>query len=418
MLKSLKKNEEVKRLTSNILSLGMLQGANYILPLLTVPYLVRVLGPEYFGLLAFASATIGYFILLTDYGFNLSATNQISIYRNDINKINEIFSSVMIIKTLLFVIALIIMAILVLSFDKFNNNWDVYFITFGIVLGQVIFPTWLFQGMERMQYITYLNISAKLIFTVCIFIFVKSKDDYLLVPLFTSMGYLIAGIISLLILKKQFNVKFNFQNINVLKYQLKEGWHVFYSSISISLYTISSTFILGLLTNNTIVGYFSSADKIIQASKGVFAPISQAVYPITCRRLHKDKFSGLSIIFKLLKIGGIGTFLISLIIFLFSKEIILFLLGEQYFDSILMLKIMSFLPFLICISNVIGIHAMLNLGFKSEFSKIITSAAVIGLFLSISLITLFEGNGAAFSVLIVELFVTISMIYFIKRKSF
>ncbi|EKG91177.1 polysaccharide biosynthesis family protein [Vibrio paracholerae HE-16] len=420
MLKKIKHKltdtEEKRRLASNILSLGVLQGANYILPLLTVPYLVRVLGPEYFGKLAFATATITYFMLVTDYGFNLSATRQISIHRYNKDKVNEIFSSVMMIKTALMVVSFGLMSLLVFSFEKFSQNWEVYYITFGMVIGQVLFPVWFFQGMERMKYITYLNLGAKAFFTVCIFIFVKEKADYLLVPLLTAMGFIVAGIWSLYLVKKEFNVRFTWQTVATLKHQLVEGWHVFFSSIAISVYTISTTFVLGLFTNNTVVGYFAAADKIVQATKGLYQPVSQAIYPLIGKKIHEDKQAGLTFVHKITWVVGTGMFLISVLLFLLAEPIINLMLGQQYQQSILLLQIMAFLPFIIALSNIFGIQTMLNLGYKQAFSRILVVAAILGVGLSLVLVPIYEGLGIAVTLLAVECFVTVIMYFYLKIR--
>lgn len=409
-------NEEKKRLAGNIISLGMLQGANYILPLFTVPYLVRVLGPEYFGLLAFATATIAYFMLITDYGFNLSATRQISIHRANKNKVNEIFSSVMMIKAALMLVSFGLMSLLVFSFEKFSQHWEVYFVTFGMVIGQVLFPVWLFQGMERMKYITYLNIGAKAFFTVCIFVFVKEQADYLLVPLLTAMGFILAGILSLYLVKREFDVNFIWQTSVTIKFQLSEGWHVFFSSMAISLYTISTTFLLGLFTNNTVVGYFSAADKIVQAVKGLYQPVSQAIYPLIGKKIHEDKQTGLAFIRRTTWVVGSGMFVISILLFLLADLIVNLLLGNQYQQSILLLKIMAFLPFIVALSNMFGIQTMLNLGYKQAFSRILVVAAILGVGMSLLLLPVYEGLGTAITLLVVELFVTVVMYLYLKNK--
>lgn len=408
--------DEKKRLAGNIFSLGVMQGANYLLPLLTLPYLVRVLGPEYFGLLAFATATIAYFMLITDYGFNLSATRQISIHRDDKDKVNEIFSTVMLIKTALMVVSFLLMSLLVFSFEKLSEHWEVYFITFGMVIGQVLFPVWLFQGMERMKYITYLNIGAKVFFTVCIFIFVQDQSDYLMVPLLTATGSIVAGVWSLFLVKKTFDVRFKWQTSETLRYQLAEGWHVFFSSMAISLYTISTTFILGLFTNNTVVGYFAAADKIVQAVKGLYAPVSQAIYPLTSKKINDDKQAGLKFLGKVTWFVGSGMFVISAIFFIFSEPIIYLLLGEQYQQSVLLLQIMAFLPFIIALSNIYGIQTMLNLGYKQVFSRILVSAAILGVVLSFIFVPKFGALASVWTTLSVEVFVTSVMWICLKFK--
>lgn len=408
--------EEKKRLASNILSLSFLQGANYILPLFTVPYLVRVLGPEYFGLLAFVTAMISYFTLITDYGFNLSATRQISIHRDDPRKLNEIFSSVMMIKFALMIVSFVLMSIVVFSVEKFSKNWGVYFITFGIVIGQVLFPIWLFQGLEKMKYITYLNIGAKVFFTACIFVFVQKKTDYLLVPLFTSMGFIVAGILSILLIRKEFKICFSYQSRAVIKYQLAEGWHVFFSSIAVSLYTISTTFILGMFADNIVVGYFAAADKVVQAVKGLYSPVSQAIYPLIGKKMHQDKRIGLMFIYKITFFVGVIMFAISVSLFLLAGPIVNLLLGEQYLKSILLLKIMSFLPFIIALSNIFGIQTMLNLGYKKEFSFFVVITAILGVGASLLLTSLYEAVGVSIAMLLVEMLISVVLGLFVLLK--
>ncbi|HHW58018.1 MAG TPA: flippase [Clostridia bacterium] len=415
-IKNMFGSQEKRRLLENFMSLSILQVANYILPLITLPYLVRVLGPDKFGLISFAQAFIGYFSILTNYGFNLSATREISINRENQEKVSEIFSAVITIQLLLTILSFIIMTLIMFSSTKFSKDWLLYFYTFGMVVGQVLFPVWFFQGMERMKYITFLNITAKLIFTVAIFIFIHKSSSYIYVPLINSLGYLIAGVISLWIIFKDFGVKFTLPSFENIKYHLKEGWHIFISTVAISLYTISNTFILGLFTNSTIVGYYSAAEKIIRAVQGLLGPVSQTIYPYVSRLVNQSKETAIVFIKKTIILIGSFTFILSLVIFVFANLIVKILLGNQYIESVVILRIMSFLPFIIALSNIFGIQTMLTFGYKKAFSRILILASVMNVILSIILIPMYQANGTAFSVLISEIFVTVTMFIYLQKK--
>lgn len=394
----------------------MLQATNYILPLITLPYLVRVLGPEKFGLIAFAQAFIQYFNILTDYGFNLSATREISIYRDDKEKVSEIFSSVMIIKFGLLILSFIIMTILVFFFGKFRQDWLIYYLTFGMVLGQVLFPVWFFQGMEKMKYITYLNITAKLIFTVAIFVFIRQASDYIYVPFLNFMGFLVAGVLALWIVFKDFNVNFKLPSIRDIKHHLKEGWYIFISTMAVSLYTTSNTFILGLFTNNTVVGYYSGAEKIIKAIQGLLRPVSQTIYPHISKLASESKKKAIKFIRKTTLLVGGASFVFSLVVFIFADVIVNILLGNQYLESIAVLRILAFVPFIVGLSNIFGIQTMLTFDYKKAFSNILIVAGIINISLAFILAPLYQQNGISFSVLITEIFVTITMFIYLQSE--
>ncbi|HOJ86892.1 MAG TPA: flippase [Elusimicrobiales bacterium] len=416
IIEKIKTKAEYRRLFSNFMSLSVLQAANYLFPLITFPYLVRVLGVEKFGLISFAQAFIQYFIIITDYGFNLSATREISIHRENKEKVNEIFSSVMIIKSGLFLISFIIMSGIVFGFEKFRKEWVLYYLTFGMVLGQVLFPVWFFQGMEQMKWITYLNIIAKGIFTVAVFVFINSEKDYYAVPILNSIGIIMIGVVSLFILGKRFETIFVMPNRNQILYHMKEGWYIFTSTIAITFYTVSNTFILGLITNNVIVGYYSISEKIVKVFYSLLTPIQQTVYPYFSKLIIDSKNIASYRLKKLLLIMAFIGMILSGSSMIFSKHIIYILAGTVNKETVTVLMILSINILAIGINNVLGVQGLIAFGYYKYFRNIVFIAAVFHIIILLGLIRTFGIIGAALSPVITEVLICLMEYYIIKKE--
>lgn len=402
----------------NFTSLSSIQVLNYLIPIITIPYLVRVLGPDGFGLVNFAVAFISYASIITDFGFNLSAVKDVSIYRNNSEKISEIYSSVLIIKIGLLFVSAVVYTSLILLIPFFNNNSLLYLITFISIIGNVLFPVWFFQGIEKMKFIAFINFAGKSLSALFIFLFIKNESDYLLLPLITSAASVLIGVSGFLISISLFNVRLNIPSFNILKSHFNESLPVFISNIAINIYTVSSTFILGLLTNNTIVGFYSAADKIRLAVQGMFGSFSQSIFPHFSLKFKEDFRSAVKSSVKLIQYGSIASFALSLLIFIFAPDIINIIVGKNYSQSIPVLQILSFLPFIIFLSNFAGIQIMFNLGYKKEFMIILVLAALICIPLTFGLIKIYGLQGNAWSVVFTEIFVTVSMFTFVKKRVF
>ena len=416
-LKNIFQSTTKKRLLENFFSLSLLQIANYLLPIITLPYLVRILGPEKFGLLAFYQSFVQFFYILTDYGFNFSATRDISLNRENKERVSVIFSTVIILKVALIIISLFFVSFLIFVIPKFNSEWLVLCLTFGSVIGQALFPRWFFQGIEKMKYITIMNILAKLFFVILVFVLVKNASDYIYVPLLNSLGYISVGIISLIIILKKFRVKLVKPTLNEFKFQLIEGWHLFISTFATSLYTTANAFILGLFSNNTVVGYYSAAEKIIKAIEDLISPIFYTVYPYLSRQVEVSREKAIDLIKKILKLVGISTFLISIFIFFFSGLISEILLGNNYSESILILKILSFIPFIGGINIILTSLTMLSFNFKKGFSTIIISAGLINVILAFSLVPNYLASGSAIAVNLAELYILLATTIYLNKQS-
>lgn len=411
------KGEDINNLIKNFSFLFLVNVANFILPLLTFPYLVRVLGIEKFGLLSFATSIITYFLIITDYGFNLTATREVSVNRNNRDKINEIYSSVMILKILIMIIGFVIFLPLIFIIPRFNSYWYIFIFSYGTVLGQVLYPIWLFQGLEDMRLVSILNIFSKCLFTAAIFLFINGEKDFYLVPVFSSLGFILIGLISIIVIKVKYKVSFLFQSKLVLYKYLKEGWPLFLSNISVSFYTTATISFLGFYTNNATVGYYSVADKIITAIRGIMSPISQVLFPYLCNIVKSDPQKIFEINRKLVLFGGCIMLIISIILFYFADEIVYLIFGKNDLASILILKIFAIIPFITFLHTVFALFTMIVFGKNKEYSKIIISAAILNIVFCLILIPIFGYIGAAIAVVIIEIYLLIRYIYFTQNNN-
>lgn len=409
-IKLLLNTKDKKVVANNLISLSLLQGSNYILPLLTLPYLIRIIGTEYFGLLSFATATVNYFGVLTDYGFNLSATRAVSINRNNKDKLIEIFSSVMIIKIVFLALSFVLLSILIFTLDRFNKYWIIYYFTFGTIIGQSLFPVWFFQGMERMKYITYLNIIAKSIFTAAVFIFVRIKNDFYLVPILTSIGYILAGIMSLWVIGNKFKVVFKFQSMNNLKYYLKDGWHMFVATSFSSLYRESNTFILGLFASETTVGYFAISEKIVKSIQSIQTPIGQALFPFLSNK-EDDKILD-NVILKYAHLVFIFYLMSWFALLACSKLILGGISGTVNTNVLTDIRVLSLIIFLGGLSYYLGVLGLLTMGRSKEFSRSVAIAGVLNIVLCIPLSFYLADFGSVISIVLSET----ALLYFIVRS--
>jgi len=403
-------------LIENVFSLFAIRGFEYVISFLTFPYLVRTVGISFFGSIAFAQSIMAYFSLFTDYGFNMTGPRDIAKHDSKAER-GLVFAAIFGAKLLLLLVSLVPLSALLIYVGNFTtySPW-LFTIVYMGVIGSVISPVWFFQGIQQMRYITFVNAIARIITALAIFIIVKSEDDYLWAAFLQSVPGLIAGILSWGLIWKKFPEVFCIPTWQGIKEALEDGWDIFASTIAINLYTGSNTVFLGMMTNNTVVGYFSSAQKIINAVQNGLAPVTQAIYPHISKMIEQDKNGALSFIRKIMKLYCGGNLLISLILLIFAAPIIHILMGNTYEESILMLRLLAFLPFIISLSQIFGIQTMLPYGMNKEFSRIIIASAIVNTALVFPLIFFAGGAGVCVSMLCTETFVTVTMGYVLHKK--
>jgi len=407
--------EERKVVLHNAASLSLLQIITYALPVVVIPYLFRVLGAEKFGLIAFAQALTQYFMILTDYGFSITATKEISLCQHEHAKVCKAFSSVMTVKLALAALSFLLLGAIVYFIPKFRNDWLVYVLSFGTVAGNTIFPVWFFQGTEKMKYITILNAAGGFVLTLLIFLFIKYPGDYLKVVLINSSVFLTTGLIGQYIVFKRFRIAYKFEGYRSVSQQLKAGWDIFISIAAINAYTNTRVFILGLLTNNSVTGFYSIAEKIANACQTFpLDSFSQAIFPRLNKIFQQNKLKAFELMQHIQRITTIISLICLPVIFIFSDLIIRVACGYAYKESVLVLRLLLISVFFVAI-NAFRVQFLVVCGKTHIYSRIHVIMAMLGLPLIFLLVHSFSYRGAAAATIALEAGIFI-ITYFTERK--
>lgn len=389
-IKQLLKNKDAKVLLENFFSLSMLQIVGYILPLLTLPYITRVIGVENFGALAFASSVIVFFQTFTDYGFNYTGIRDIAKVKEDKDATSLIFSQIILSRFCLIIIGFIVLILLIFTVPLFNNNAEILLCTFLLVPGYTLYPEWFFQAIEKMKYSAILSTIIKIVFTIAIFVFVKKKEDYIYIPIINAIGFMVVGLAAFYIIIVKYGYKIVTVRFLDIYLMIKKSTNMFISLILPNLYTNMSTILLEKYWGKASTGIFDAGNKFVSISQQITNVLSRTFYPFLSRRLDKHKLYEV--------ISFSVSIFVSLILFFGAEFIVRIFYDETYKDSITVIKIMSISPIFIFMMNAYGTNYLVIKGKERLLRNIITICSLFGLLLTFYLVSSYSFIGAAISI--------------------
>ncbi len=407
------------RLAKDTLILLGVQVSGYILPLITLPFLARVLGPTSFGLTALGTAVVLYFAVVVEWGFAVTGTRQIAIVQNDPGQVSRIYSAIMACKLCLLGLCFVALTALTTAIPKMHTYWPLYFVSFLQVVGWCLSPNWLLQGMQKMRYIAYSDYGAKVIAVILIFGLVRRSSDYMLVATLQSGGYLISAIIGLTIVFWKLRVRLVRPLFADMREAMITGWPVFLSMASMTAMTSTNTVIVGTMASTADVGYLSAAQRLIIATRALTNPISGAVYPHISKMAAHSPRQALVFFRKVLLWTSTPFLFITGGLLLFAPFAVAHLYKSEYVEAGVLLRIMAFTPVLHAVSMCFGTYFMLAFGYQKEWSKIITRMVILNFVLVFILIPFMRpARAIALTTSLTDLFSAGSSILFYRKTAY
>ena len=386
----LKKSQDGKALLSNFGYLMLLQIASYVFPLLTIPYLARVIGVDGFGKIAFASAVIVWLQTITDWGFNYTATRDVAQNRENPDKVAEIFSNVLWARILLMLVSLGLLLITIVTIPYFQENRAVLLATFLLIPGYILSPDWFFQALERMKYITIFNVLSKAIFTAAVFIFINKPEDFILQPIIMGLGYVICGIFAMYIITVKWQIKLQKPQFSQIILTIKNSTDVFINNIMPNLYNSLSIILLGFFGGSVANGLLDAGRKFVELAQQFLSIISRVFYPFLSRKIHRH---GLYATFQLSL-----SFLFATVLIISAPLIIKVFFTPEFEAAVVILQIMAVSLIFASLNNIYGTNFLIIQGHEKRLRNITIITSIIGLCTAFPMIYYFDYIGAALTI--------------------
>ena len=378
---------------NNLFALYGLYCSSYLLALVTVPYLSRVLGPATWGMVAAVQSFSLCLLMCVEFGFSLSGTREAARARDDREALRDVLSAVQGAKLLLALLSCGVAPIVGQLLPLFRDHAAAFWwgVIWAVLQGSNLM--WFFQGIERMRLVAGLDLAIRVVAVAATFVMVREPADAWRALALQAAASLVSLLVSLGLAWKI--TGFGFPRPTAVMQALRGGVNTFVPRNASFLYTIGNTFLLGFFARPEVVGFYAGADRICRAITGLLAPASEAVYPrisqiALCsqsRALRLARLSAIVMVSAGVVMGGM--------LFLFAPWLVRVMLGNGYSAAVEPLRILSILPPLVALRNVLGIHCMLPLDLERQLNAVVVTCGVFNIFLAILLAPRYGGIGMA-----------------------
>lgn len=405
--KQINKSKDGKTVFANFGYLSLLQVAGYVFPLISMPYLARVIGADGFGKIAFASAIVVWIQTISDWGFNLTATRDVAQNRDNKELVSRIFSNVLWARSVLTLLSGIILLLVVLLVPYLRENADIFFVTFLLVPGYILFPEWFFQAIEKMKYTTLFNLLLKLVFTVAVFVFIHKREDYLIQPLLTTIGYLLCGIGALYLIFKKWGYSLYKPQWGEIFKTIRNSTDVFINNLMPNLYNSFSVMLLGFFGGSTANGIYDGGNRFPVIFYQFQSVLSRAFYPFLSRRPDKHSFYA--------KLNIASALIGAVFLILLSPLFIKIMLGNEFEKSIVVMQILSFSVVFLAMDYTYGTNFLIINHKEKPLRNLTFVSSIVGMGVAIPLVYKFSYIGAAITVLLCRGMLGVGS-YFLAKK--
>ncbi|MDP4239585.1 MAG: oligosaccharide flippase family protein [Bacteroidota bacterium] len=323
------------KVIENYFFMTALQIISSLFGILIYPYLIRVLGAESYGLYVFSLSITTYFIGFISFGFNFPAVKAIAENKNNKQVKSDVLSSILTAKIYLAVLSTIIFLILLFSIPFMHENKLIIIISYSQIIGEILFPQWYFQGIQKMKIVTYIQLAIRLLSLPFIFIFIKTPNDCWIYALTTALSVIFGGILSIIYIQRLENVTIRFVSTSSLKSLFRDAMPFFWSSAVGTIKQESVTMIIGSFFGMRDVAFYDLANKLIIIPRMLTTSINGALFPKIIENVHK------SVVKRIIQYETLIGFGVIACIILLGRFAILLLGGTAMLDSYPMAIILS-----------------------------------------------------------------------------
>ncbi len=410
-------SDTTKKFINNFFNYTIFQATQYIVPLITIPYIISILGVEKFGIISLAQGVANYIRVGVDYGWNMLGVQYIARANDSRVELSKIISTILVKQLALSILGFVLLIIGIFVFPKVAKYWEVFIASYGLVIGNMLIAPWFFVGSQKVKYLNYVFLVSRLLYVLLIIVFLKFFNNILWVPVANSGSLIFGGLLTLYIIRKYMGIRFILPSWFEIKTYFKDGWPIFVSYFSTNFYRNSNVIILALFTSDFYLGLFSVAEKIVKVVQGIFMPLSQTLYPYLAKLSKNSKKKAVQTIKKVVIIMGGVAFIAVIVLTIFSPWIMNLMAGEGIEEGTRLIRIGSVVIFFGVINFIVGIIFMTGFGMKRQFSNAVLATGVFGIAACFLLSYLYQANGAMASFTLSEAFLFFSITTYSYKKS-